>query len=439
MNAGAAAIPRSKSLPVHGSIPAPMAKAPKQRPIAQPSAESATWNDPPRWSTWLLGGAAFAGIVLASISTWVHHEITHSSVGYTSFCNFSIAVNCDTVVTSPYGKLVGVPVSVWAIGFYALLLSLALRAAGSDPLRRDRARADALAMAVAGGLFSAYLAGISAFVLKTVCVLCAGLYVVSVTSLAAAWFAARPLRAAAKRLLERWHSMRNRPTLSIAVASVAITLFVLSGWLGAQTRLTRAQVLQSNPQFFDWYTSQPIVETPIEGGYSQGPEKAPIQLVEFSDFECPHCAQAYVTLKDLLPRYQNEVRFTSHHFPLSNECNAAITQRGHEHACQAAIAADCAAQGGKFPAFANLLFANQGNLDDKSLRTYAQQVGLDVDAFDKCVASSAAAERVAADIQAGQRAGVRSTPTFFINNRKVEGNLTYENWLFAFALELDKG
>jgi protein-disulfide isomerase len=63
---------------------------------------------------------------------------------------------------------------------------------------------------------------------------------------------------------------------------------------------------------------------------------------------------------------------------------------------------------------------------------------IDLDAFDKCIASPQAAERVTADIKEGQKAGVRSTPTFFINNRKLEGNLTYENWLFAFALELDK-
>ena len=146
-----------------------------------------------------------------------------------------------------------------------------------------------------------------------------------------------------------------------------------------------------------------------------------------------------MTLKDLLPRYQSQVRFTYHHFPLSDECNDAMKQRGHEHACHAAVAAECAAQGGKFPAFANLLFANQGKLDDTSLRGYAKEVGLDLDAFDKCIASSQAAERVTADIKEGQKAGVRSTPTFFINSRKLEGNLTYENWLFAFALELDKG
>jgi len=342
-------------------------------------------------------------------------------------------------VTSPYGVLLGVPVSVWAVGFYAALLLLTLRVALSDATRRDRARADAFALAVAGALFSAYLAGISAFVLKTVCLLCAGLYVVSSVSLVAAWLEARPLREAAARLLERWQSLRTRPALSIGAAAAVLGVFAVSGWLGAQTRLTREQVLQSNPQFFDWYTSQPIVETPLGGGYSQGTEKAPIQLDEFSDFECPHCAQAYVTLKDLLPRYQSQVRFTYHHFPLSDECNDAMKQRGHEHACHAAVAAECAAQGGKFPAFANLLFANQGKLDDTSVRGYAKEVGLDLDAFDKCIASPQAAERVTADIKEGQKAGVRSTPTFFINNRKLEGNMTYENWLFAFALELDKG
>jgi protein-disulfide isomerase len=140
----------------------------------------------------------------------------------------------------------------------------------------------------------------------------------------------------------------------------------------------------------------------------------------------------------LLPRYQNQIRFTHHHFPLSSDCNEAVQQKGHEHACHAAIAADCAAQGGKFSPYATLLFANQGNLDDKSLIGFAKQVGLDADAFAKCLTSPAAAERVADDIKTGVKAGVRSTPTFFINNRKIEGNMPFESWLFAFAIELDK-
>ncbi len=57
----------------------------------------------------MLGASALAGIVLAAISTWVHHEVTHASAGYASFCNVNDTVNCDTVVTSPYGMLLRVP------------------------------------------------------------------------------------------------------------------------------------------------------------------------------------------------------------------------------------------------------------------------------------------------------------------------------------------
>jgi protein-disulfide isomerase/uncharacterized membrane protein len=416
-----------------------MGKAAKGKAVLRRAPVEPPWADPPLWSTWLLGLAAVAGLILGSVSTWIHHRILSSGGAYTSFCNVNEIINCDTVVTSPYGSLFRVPVSVWAIGFYGILLVLAVAAAGPPSPRRDRARADAFAWAVAGSLFSAYLAIISAFVLKALCLICAGLYTASTVALGAAGIQASPLREAARRLLERWRAVRSHPALATAVVGSVIGVFVASGWLGAQTRLTREQVFRSNPQFYDWYTGQPIIDTPIGGGYAQGPENAPIQLVEFSDFECPHCAQAYVALKDLLPRYQNQIRFTYHHFPLSNDCNSAISQKGHEHACRAAVAGDCAAQQGRFPPYANLLFANQGNLDDKSLSSYAKQAGLDVDAFEKCMSSTAAAERVADDIKEGQKAGVRSTPTFFINSRKVEGNMTFENWLFAFAVELDKG
>jgi protein-disulfide isomerase/uncharacterized membrane protein len=415
-----------------------MSKPSRQKPLAQPSA-APQWAEPPRLASWLLAAAALAGITLAATSTWVHHQVTTSTGGYTSFCNFSSSVNCDTVVTSRYGKLLFIPVSLWAIGYYVALLALALRAAGVPSAGRDRARADALAWAVAGSLFSAYLAIISAFVLKTLCLLCAGLYVVSVTALLAAVAQALPLSEAIARLRDRWDAVRSRPAISAGVVGGIVGVFVLSGWIGAQTRLTRDQVFRSNPQFYDWYTSQPIVDTPIAGGQSQGPENAPIQLVEFSDFECPHCAQAYVALKDLIPRYQSQIRFTHHYFPLSSDCNETMPQKGHEHACHAAIAADCAAQQGKFSPYVNLLFANQGNLDDKSLLGYAKQIGLDTSAFEKCLTSPEAAEHVARDVKEGVKAGVRSTPTFFINNRKIEGNMPFESWLFAFAIELDKG
>jgi protein-disulfide isomerase/uncharacterized membrane protein len=415
-----------------------MAKQLTKRKKESPAAAAASWAPPSRWSSALLAAAAAAGFALGALATWVHHEVTTARGGFTSFCNINDTVNCDRVITSEYSTFLRVPVGVWAMVFYALLLGCALRSIYGKDRERGRARADAFALAVAGASFSAYLAFISFALLKTVCLICTSLYAVSAVALGAAWWQAKPLSEAASRLADRWNALRNRPGLSAAVVAGLATVFVLSSWLGAQPRLTKEQVLKTNPQFFDWYTSQPIVSDPIEGGHARGPENAPIQLVEFSDYECPHCAQAYVTLKDLLPRYKDQVRFIAHNFPLSNDCNESMTSKGHEHACSAAYAAECAAEGGKFEPFTNLLFANQGSLDLKSLSGYAKQVGLDVEAFESCMRSSAPSEHVAADVKAGIKAGVVSTPTFFINGRRIQGNMPYENWLMAFAVELDK-
>src|SRR5205823_3479325 len=106
---------------------------------------------------------------------------------------------------------------VWAMGFYAILFWLTLRTMRPEKGVSERARADAFAWAVAGTLFSAYLATISLTVLKTLCLLCAGLYTVSVLALAAAWLQASPLREAATRLFARWEAARSRPGLSTAI------------------------------------------------------------------------------------------------------------------------------------------------------------------------------------------------------------------------------
>lgn len=414
-----------------------MGKASRKKRQSQPVSELVL-ADPPRWSGPLLAGSALAGISLAVLSTYVHYRVTSSSGGYTSFCNVSAAVNCDSVVTSSFAKLFGIPVSLWGLAFYLLLFRVALRAARPSPASQQ-ARADAFALAVGGLAYSLYLAAVSIFVLETVCLLCAGLYLVSVASLTAAWALARPFGVTASLLRERWQTVRRHPALATAGAMAVAAIVVFPGWLGAPTHMTRQEVFRASPKFYDWYTGQPIVEdVPRDGGNAIGPENAPVTLVEFSDFECPHCGRAHVTLKDVLSRYANEVRFVFHHFPLSNQCNDAIQNRGHEHACAAAVAAECAAQAGRFAPYVNLLFANQNALGPDALKKYASEVGLDVSTFETCLSGSEATDRLHADVEAGKRAGVRSTPTFFLNGRKIEGNLSFQDWLYALAVELDK-
>ena len=406
--------------------------------VAPPSRAPAPLSPPPAWTRPLLLVASAAGIALGATSTWIRHQVTTSGGAYASFCNLGEGVDCDSVVTSAWGSLFGVPVSVWAIGFYVLLGAVALRTRAADHRIRDRARADVLGLAAAGAAFSLYMAAVSVFVLGTVCVLCVGLYVVSAIALVAAAAHAAPLRDGLARLGERGRQAWRRPVLSSSLAAAAVFVLVLPAWLGAPTLLTRDEIFRKDPEFFDWYTNQPVVDAPAAGGHARGPEDAPIQLVEFSDFECPHCRSAHVTLKDLLSRYRDEVRFVFRHFPLSSLCNPEIQSVGHENACAAAVASECAGEQGKFDAYANLLFRNQGDLSPERLRALAEDLGLDGDAFGTCLEGPAAKGRVQADIGRAREAGVRSTPTFFLNGRRLEGNLTYERWLLAFGLELDR-
>lgn len=415
-----------------------MGKASKRKQ-ADPPAPPPLLPDPPRWAVRLLAASALAGAALSSVATYVHHRVVASGGAYTSFCNLSAAVNCDTVVASRFGMLLGVPVAAWGLAYYLALFLVALRAGGRASVDRDRARADAAALVAFGVLFSLYLATASVAVLHTICLLCAGLYTVSALCLLAAWHAAPALDETWVRVRERATGVARRPVVAVAgIGAVAAVLF-LPSWLPAPTRMTRQEIFRTNPQFYEWYTSQPVVDPPDHGGNVEGPGDAPLELVEFSDFECPHCARAHVVLKDVLPRYKNEVKFVFRYFPLSNECNDAMPARGHEHACAAAVAAQCAAEQGRFPAYENLLFAHQEALTGADLRGYAKDAGLDLAAYDKCLADPSTAERVKADVEAGKRAGVRSTPTFFLNGRRIEGNMPFESWLLAFGVELDKG
>ncbi|MGH7804188.1 MAG: thioredoxin domain-containing protein [Candidatus Binatia bacterium] len=403
------------------------------------AAQAPLYPDPPPWAGRALLVAAIAGIVFSAISTYIHLRLRWSGGLYTSFCNISQNVNCDDVVTSPYGSLFGVPVSAWGLAFYALLAFVAVRSSGMRSPARNRARADALALAIGGAAFSLYLGLVSLLILETVCVLCAGLYVVSVVALVSAIALAAPISRAIEQLKERWQQVRERPAMATIAAATVVAVLVLPSWLGAPTRLTREEVFKANPGFYDWFTALPIVETPTAGGVSAGKPDAKVTLIEFSDFQCPHCRMAHVMLKDVLPRFGDDVRFVFYNYPLSKDCNDAMPGRGHEHACKAAAAAICADEQGQFKRYSDLMFARQDALEPEKLRDYAEETGLDLSAWDKCTASAETAARITADVAAGQRSGVVSTPTFFMNGRKIEGNMPFENWLMGLAVELDKG
>lgn len=154
----------------------------------------------------------------------------------------------------------------------------------------------------------------------------------------------------------------------------------------------------------------------------QGPATASITLVEYGDYECPYCGQAYPVVKELQRRMGKRLRFVFRNFPLSTM---------HPHAEHAAEAAETAGAHGKFWEMHDALYENQDALDDGDLVEYAVAVGLDATKFTNEMAKDAHAARVREDFMSGVRSGVNGTPTFFINGVRYDDSPDLDSLLSA--------
>jgi protein-disulfide isomerase len=167
-------------------------------------------------------------------------------------------------------------------------------------------------------------------------------------------------------------------------------------------------------------TATPSPGTPkpmsIEGAPSRGNADARLVVIEFSDFQCPYCGKhARETFAELEEGYiaTGKVRYVFRHFPLD---------QSHPSAFKAAVAAECAADQGKFWEMHALLFANQHALAGTDLASYAKTLALDGDAFQRCLGGPAKG-KVRRDFNDGLKAGVSGTPTFFIGTVQKDGKV----------------
>ncbi|MGQ4809738.1 hypothetical protein NKDENANG_03165 [Candidatus Entotheonellaceae bacterium PAL068K] len=158
-----------------------------------------------------------------------------------------------------------------------------------------------------------------------------------------------------------------------------------------------------------------------------GPAQAPVTLIEFSDFQCPHCRRVQPTLKRLLHEYEGMIKLVFRDFPLRNI---------HPQAQKAAEAAQCAAEQEQFWPYHDKLFATS-SLAVQDLKQYAQELGLDTERFGTCLDSDRYAREVEDDFQDGLKVGVNSTPSFFVNGQPVRGAIGYDRFqaLIDAALE----
>lgn len=178
------------------------------------------------------------------------------------------------------------------------------------------------------------------------------------------------------------------------------------------------------------YKAETLLEPfriPVDAtGPSMGPADAPVTLVEFSDFQCPYCVRIYPTLQEVAKSYGDKVRLVYRQFPLDI----------HDNAFKAAEASLCADDQGKFWGMHNAMFDNQQAVKSGGFSELASSLGLDVKAFNICMASGKFTAQVERDMQDASVVGVTGTPATFVNGRMVSGAVSADMLIAMIEEEL---
>jgi protein-disulfide isomerase len=194
--------------------------------------------------------------------------------------------------------------------------------------------------------------------------------------------------------------------LSAAFCSSAITWTVFRATRRLPKRLKIRALLGTSTLITDL-----AVPVDPDRDHIRGPERAPVTVVEYGDFECPYCGQAEPVVRELLADF-GDVRYVFRHLPLNDV---------HPHAQLASEGAEAAARQGKFWDMHDLLMEHQGALTPKDLAHYAADLHLDVARFTEDLRKHSGAARVAEDVDSADLSGVTGTPTFFINDKRHYG------------------
>ncbi len=164
------------------------------------------------------------------------------------------------------------------------------------------------------------------------------------------------------------------------------------------------------------------------GDHMQGSNNAQVTLVEYGDYECPYCGEAYPIVKRLQKKMGEDLRFVFRNFPLTES---------HPHALAAAQAAEAAALQVRFWEMHDMLYENQDTLEDPDLIAMGRKLKLDAERFKRDFSSNAVTSKIQQDFSGGIRSGVNGTPTFFINGVRHDGSYEYEDLIAALQEQLE--
>lgn len=350
---------------------------------------------------------AVAGLLFSAELLRIHITVGHEP-DHSFACRINEQVDCNAVAQSRQAVFLDVPVPVWGVLNYLVFAGLAVAGLASKKEPYSEAGDYALPLSLWSVGYSAYLAYVSAFELKIFCAYCVALYVVNLALLVASFQASSPVSGWIGRRSADFKWMLQNPVRLGVVGFLVVTS--LSAAAVLYVRSSRGIILESGGG----------IEIDVTGDPMVGPYRAPVTIIEFSDYECPACRRMHQIIEAVLEEYKGSVRLFHKNFPLDSSCNPEMPWAMHPRACDAAFAAECAFKMGKFEDYSKWLWTAE-DLSVPALVKRAGEEGLDPGEFEQCMSSDEIRRAVLEDIEAGTAVEVTATPTFIVNGYKFTG------------------
>ena len=363
-------------------------------------------------AAWL--SALGAGLFQRWLGVWVaaayalmvslYLGVQHKGVAGKSICSVSETFDCDKVNASAYAEIFGIPIAFLGASFYAGVIALSVMS-----LRSPSAYKQAAHLVTAGAgvsvLYSAFLAYVS-MGLGAWCLFCISLYGLNALLL---WMGLALVKGSDDGVLSG--AFAGGRSTNAFVGASALMLIGTMAWNNAGVGdIPEGNSVEDLSGLFSAIEGELVIDG---SDPSYGAANAKYTVVEFADFECPYCARLFPDIHHL-PEADPEIQLMFKHYPLSGLCNEGLGTERHKNSCGAAKAADCAKRQDKFWELSRLMFKNQAHLDPEGIGIMAKQVGVDADALAACVADPLTDAKVRADVAAGTKAGVHSTPSLFL-------------------------
>lgn len=389
--------------------------------------------------------SALIGIALSLYLFWEHIRLQLGIQGGSALCSSGGFADCTSVNSSRFAKLGGIPLAALGVLYYLIHLSF-IAFHGAKSKFFENAQRWVLWFAIAGFGLDLYLLTMQLTELHKICPLCLTTYVTTFLIGLGAFFNLRGSTSAASAK-SIFMGPGGRPfrlpagswaLTAICVLIVSASLYILPfTQVPSSTRPESAGNIESYIESFAKQKAAPLPSKPGDGRI--GPANAPVQVVVFSDFECPFCKRAAFTLQDAVRPYPEHVSLTFKNYPLDSSCNPALEQPMHPNACKLAQLGYCAQLKGKFWQYHDLVYFE---LQDKGLNRSIAEIGSDMkpvfsnNEIRDCLASSASLDNTKQDVTLGNSLDIRSTPTVFINGKRVLLPLSAESMSALLRAEL---